>query len=149
MISKDGKPLGKVSLDQALFLAYDKGLDLIELNGSITPPVCKLMDYGKFLYEKSKQVQKQKAKQKTTEIKEIKLGINIGEHDLEVKENRAKEFFQNGHKVKLFIILKGRQNMFKNKVQEIFERFKNDTNAEFDQLPNQQGNRFYSIIKKK
>lgn len=149
MISENGKPLGKVSLDQALFLAYDKGLDLIELNGSITPPVCKLMDYGKFLYEKSKQIQKQKAKQKTTEIKEIKLGINIGDHDLEVKENRAKEFFQEGHKIKLFIVLKGRQMMFRNKVQEIFERFKNDIKGEFDQISNQQGNRFYCIIKKK
>jgi len=141
--------MGVVSKDQALFLAYEKEIDLVELNGKIDPPICKLMDYGKFLYEKSKQVQKQRSQQKAAEVKEIKLSINIGEHDLKVKENQAERFLNDGNKVKLFLVLRGREMMFRDKAFVIINKFKEDVNAEFEQSANSQGNRFMALLRKK
>lgn len=149
LISENGRAYGKVSLDQALFLAYDKGIDLLEINPSIQPPVCKLQDYGKFLYERSKQIQKQRAKQKNSELKEIKLSINIGDHDLKVKEKRALEFINSGDKVKIFMVLRGREMMFKDKVKDVMNRFKDDIGLDFAEPVNYQGNRFSVMLKKK
>lgn len=149
LISNDGRVYGKVSLDQALFLAFDRGVDLMEINGNINPPVCKLQDYGKYLYEKAKQIQKQRSKQKGSELKEIKLSINIGEHDLQVKEKRAQEFINEGDKVKVFMVLRGREMMFRDKVSAIFNKFKDDIGLEFESPISHQGNRFSVMLKNK
>lgn len=130
-------------------MAYDKGLDLLEINPNIQPPVCKLQDYGKYLYEKSKQIQKQRAKQKGSELKEIKLSINIGNHDLKVKEKRALDFIEVGDKVKIFMVLRGREMMFKDKVKDVMNRFKDDIGADFAEPINMQGSRFSVMLKKK
>ncbi|MCL5794908.1 MAG: translation initiation factor IF-3 [Patescibacteria group bacterium] len=88
MIDEKAKMLGKMSIDQARMLAYDKELDLMEVSANTNPPVCKLMDVKKIEYQKNKQIQKQKSKQKNPEVKEVKLSINIGQHDMEVKAKR-------------------------------------------------------------
>lgn len=149
LIGNDGQVYGKVSLDQALFLAYDRELDLLEINPNLVPPVCKLQDYGKYLYERSKQIQKQKAKQKSVELKEIKLSINIGEHDLQVKEKRAQEFMANGDKVKIFMVLKGREMMFRDKASQIINKFRDDLGVDFEGSICSQGNRFSVMLKKR
>lgn len=149
LIDEKGQKLGKVNIDQARLLAYEKDLDLVEVAGNVHPPVCKLIDYNKLQYRKNKQIQKQKSKQKVSETKEIKLSLNIGEHDFQVKVERAKEFLAQGHKVKTFLILKGRERMFFAKAMDIINNFKNFTGTEFDQPPKRLGNTIFSIIKTK
>lgn len=149
LIGSDGKIYGKTSLDQALFLAYDKEMDLVEINPNANPSVCKIMDFGKYLYEKSKQIQKQKAKAKSTGLKEIKLSIKIDKHDLQFKEKRAKEFLDRGDKVRIFIVLRGREMIFKDKAGDIINKFKEDIGADFESSINRLGNNFSAILKRK
>lgn len=149
LIDEEGKTLGTVSRDQALYLAFEKGYDLVLLNEKITPPVAKLMDYGKYLYNQTKQISKQKAHSKIGEVKEIRLSIKISEHDLETKTIRARKFLDDGHKVKISIQLRGREMMFKDKVNIMFQKIKNQTGGEFEASPERMGNRFFVTIVKK
>lgn len=149
LIDENGKPLGEMSYDQAMLLAYDRELDLVEVGSNANPPVCKLMDYGKELYYQQKQISKQKAKQKAPELKEIKLSVRIDEHDFQTKLNRAKDFFEEGDKVRVFIKLMGREMIFQNKVKDIIERFKNECSGEYEQEIKKLGNQFSAILKKK
>lgn len=137
-----------MNIDQARLLAYYKNLDLVQINSNVNPPVCKYLDYGKFLYEKTKQVQKQKSKQKTSETKEIVLGVNIDKHDLDVKARRALEFFANNHKVIISVKLKGRQNIFSDRARTLIEEFRVLTKSVYEQNIKKVGNRFFAIIKK-
>ncbi len=105
LISSDGENLGVKSKEEALKLAQSEGLDLIEINPNLTPPICKIMDYAKYMYDKNK---KQK-KSKVREMKELRFSPVIEEHDIEVRVSRAKTFIQKGHNVKLTIFRKGRQ----------------------------------------
>lgn len=148
LIDENGQMQGQVSRDQALYLAYEKEYDLVLINEKVNPPIAKLMDYGKFLYSQTKQVAKQRAKAKDSEIKEIRLGIKISEHDLEVKINKAKKFLSSGDKVKVNIQLKGREMMFRDKVQPLIERIKNETGAVFEKTTDKMGNRFFATLKK-
>jgi len=149
LIDEEGNSLGNLSYDQAMLLGYDKGLDLVEVGPNSKPPICKLMDYGKELYREQKQIRKHKAKQKNPEVKEIKLSIRIDEHDFSTKVNRAKEFFDEGDKVRVFIKLMGREMMFKNKAEESINKFMTETNADFEQATKRLGNQIFAIIKKK
>jgi translation initiation factor IF-3 len=98
-----------VSLTEALAAAAEAGLDLAEIAPSAQPPVAKILDYGKFRYEQTKQLQKSRRNQKQVEIKEVRFGLKIGAHDLEVKLNRARKFLADGQKVKLSLRFKGRE----------------------------------------
>jgi len=90
-------------------MAQEKGLDLIEISPNAKPPVCRIMDNGKYKYEKSRKEKDQKTKQKKTEIKGIRISPRIGQHDLEFKVKQAEKFLEKGHKVKIEMILKGRE----------------------------------------
>jgi translation initiation factor IF-3 len=94
---------------KALSMAMDAELDLVEVNPLGNPPVVKIMDYGQFKYEKEKKAHKQKVQQKKVETKVIRLSIRIGKHDLKVREEQAASFLQKGHKLKIELILKGRE----------------------------------------
>jgi translation initiation factor IF-3 len=107
------------------------------------------MDYGKEIYREQKQISKQKAKQKAPELKEIKLSLRIEEHDLETKVKRAKEFFAGRNKVRVFLKLMGREMMFKNKAEEIIEKFRNDSESEYEQPVKRMGNQFSAILIKR
>lgn len=109
--------------------------------------MCKLLDYGKYQYQKVKQAQKQKSKQKAPETKEIKLSIYIGQHDLEVKANRAKDFMTEGDKVKVFIILRGREKKFSDRAYEIINKFKELSQGEFELTTKRNGHLIFAIIK--
>lgn len=148
MVDEKGRKLGKINIDQAKFLAFEKGLDLIEVGSSAVPPVCKLLDYGKYQYQKIKQAQKQKSKQKASETKEIKLSINIGQHDLEFKAGRAKDFFSENDKVKASIILRGREKMFSNKAYDIINKFQQLCQGVFEQTTKRTGNLIFAILKR-
>ena len=104
-------------------MAHEAGLDLVEVGPTANPPVCKIADYGALKFRQQKQERKQKAKQKKVDVKGIRISLNIGEHDLQIKANRAKQFFEEGHKVKIEIILRGRERQFKDLAIEKISQF--------------------------
>ena len=109
LIGDDGEQLGIVSNKEALQIAMDKSMDLVEIAPTAKPPVCKVMDYGKFKYEQAKRDKEARKKQKVVEIKEVKLRPNIEKHDFETKMNNAQRFLREGDKVKVTIMFRGRE----------------------------------------
>ncbi len=109
MIDGDGTQLGVMKTDEALQLAREKKLDLVNVAPSARPPVCRIMDYGKFKYEQSKKDREARKRQKVTTVKEVKLRPNIDQHDFEVKAKRSKKFLENGDKVKVTVMFRGRE----------------------------------------
>ncbi len=109
LIGDTGDQLGIVQIREALQLAIDKGLDLVEIAPSAKPPVCRLMDYGKYKFEQNKREKEARKKQTTISTKEVKLRPNIEEHDFQVKAKNARKFLTAGDKVKLTIMFRGRQ----------------------------------------
>src|SRR3989339_798785 len=109
LISDDQEQVGIMGLDKALALAHEKNLDLIEVSPKANPPVCKIMDYGKYLYQLKKAEQKQKKGMKKTEIKGIRLSLRTDVGDLNIKINKAKQFLADGNIVKVQLMFKGRE----------------------------------------
>ncbi|MBR3818416.1 MAG: translation initiation factor IF-3 [Clostridia bacterium] len=109
VISDDGEQLGIMSAAEALKIAESRNLDLVKIAPMAKPPVCKVMDYGKFRFEKAKKEKEAKKNQKTIEIKEIRLSLNIDTHDFDTKINHAKKFIASGNKVKVSIRFRGRE----------------------------------------
>jgi translation initiation factor IF-3 len=109
LVDNDGSQLGIVSLREALDRAEEAGLDLAEISPSAQPPVVKILDWGKYRYEQTKQLQKSRKNQKQVEVKQVRLGLKIGDHDLQVKLARARKFLEVGHKVKVSLLFRGRE----------------------------------------
>lgn len=109
LIGEDGEQLGVVSGKEALRMAEEAGLDLVKIAPTAKPPVCKIVDYGKFKYEQTRKEKEAKKKQKTIEIKEIRLSPNIDTNDLNTKINAAKKFLAKGDKVKVTLRFRGRE----------------------------------------
>lgn len=109
VVSDSGEQLGVMPTAEALRMAKEQELDLVEIAPLAKPPVCKIMDFGKFQYQQSKQDKNNKAKQKKSEIKGIRIGVRTDDHDLDFKKNQAEKFLQKGNKVKIEIILRGRE----------------------------------------
>ena len=109
VIGEDGAQLGIMPTDKALKLAFDKDLDLVNISPVATPPVCKIMNYGKYRFEQSKKEKEVRKNQKIIEIKEIRLGLGIDVHDFETKGNQAIKFLKSGNKVKVSIRFRGRE----------------------------------------
>ena len=109
MIDEEGNQLGVLSLFDAMKRARDSGLDVVEISPNAVPPVCKLVDYGKFLYEQNKKAHEQKKHQKSSHIKEVKFRPSTAEHDYNVRKNQIVRFLGEGHKVKAMIFHRGRE----------------------------------------
>ncbi len=109
VIDSDGSQLGIVPIAKALEAAYAKNLDLVNISPNAVPPVCKIMDYGKYRFEQTKREKEAKKNQKVIEVKEIRLGLSIDTHDFETKGNQAIRFLQSGNKVKVSIRFRGRE----------------------------------------
>ena len=109
VIDEAGKQLGILSKQEALAMAAEQGLDLVEISPDAKPPVAKIVDWGKFNYQRTKQQQKNKKSAKALEMKQMRFGLKIGEHDLEIKMNKVRKFLEAGHKVKLTIFYRGRE----------------------------------------
>ncbi|NCN25684.1 translation initiation factor IF-3 [Candidatus Falkowbacteria bacterium CG10_big_fil_rev_8_21_14_0_10_37_14] len=109
LVDENGVNHGIVPTEQAITMAQTAELDLVEVNPKGDSPICKIMDYGQFKYERDKKLQKQKVKSKKTDTKGIRLSVRIGEHDLQVRYNKAKNFLLKGDKVKIEIRLRGRE----------------------------------------
>jgi len=106
----DGTPLGLMETRQALQLAQQQGLDLVEISPNADPPVCRIMDFGKFRYDQSRKERQQRKNQQHGTVKEIKFRPNVGDHDYETKVNHLREFLEKGHKIKLTLMFRGREN---------------------------------------
>ncbi|MBI2263204.1 translation initiation factor IF-3 [Candidatus Berkelbacteria bacterium] len=147
LIDEEGKALGEVSRDQALYLAQEKGLDLIEVDNRRTPPVVKILDYQKYLYQKEKESRKKKKEhQPAGRLKEIRLSLKIGPHDLETKVKRAKDFLAEKNKDKVSLRLVGRENRFTEEGLLILEKFQTLTGGKFEISPRRIGNTVWGII---
>lgn len=108
LLGADGENLGIFKLPEALEMAKDQGTDLIEINAQSKPPICKLMDFGKYQYEQKKKAQKAKSGAKTTETKSLQIKIGTGDHDLELKAKTASKWLKEGHRIKVELFLRGR-----------------------------------------
>ncbi|MDD3852121.1 MAG: translation initiation factor IF-3 [Syntrophomonadaceae bacterium] len=109
LVAEDSEQLGIVPIREALEIALEKGVDLVEVAPSAKPPVCRLMDFGKFKFEQSKREKDARKKQKVISIKEVKMRPNIDEHDFQVKAKNARKFLNAGDKVKVTIMFRGRE----------------------------------------
>lgn len=122
VIDEEGKQLGVMHPFTALEIARQKGLDLVEVAPTAVPPVCRLLDYGRFRYEQTKRDRESRKTQKTTTIKEVRLGPKIDPHDLQTKGNSARRFLAEGDKVKLTVRFRGREMVHPEVGQTVLER---------------------------
>jgi translation initiation factor IF-3 len=122
LIDPDGKQLGVVPFMEALETAESHGLDLVEVAPNVSPPVCRIMDYGRYKYQQNKKLQEAKKRQSTFQVKEIKLRPRTGEHDFQVKMRHAKRFLDNRDKVKITVIFRGREMAYANLGKALLDR---------------------------
>jgi translation initiation factor IF-3 len=133
---------------KAIQLAEQKGLDLVEISPNAQPPVCRLIDYSKFLYQQKKRQKEMKAKQVKVEVKEIRFGPQTDDHDYEFKLKHAKGFLSDGDKVKAYVFFKGRSILFKEQGEVLLLRFANDLEeyGKVEQMPVLEGKRMILFI---
>jgi len=123
VVDESGNQLGVLTLEEALQKAQERNLDLIQVTSKVEPPVCKIMDYGKFLYQQKKREKESAKKQKGGELKGIRLGFNMAQHDLEVKARQAEKFLKEGNKVKIELRLRGREKALGDHAREKINTF--------------------------
>ena len=149
----DNVDIGVYKLSQALAIANEQDLDLVEISPKAVPPVCKVMDYKKFLYEQKKREKTLKSKAAKVVVKEIRFGPNTDDHDYNFKKKHAEKFLKEGAKLKAFVFFKGRSIIFKEKGQILLLRLAQDLEklGKVEQMPKLEGKRmimFISPIKK-
>ncbi|SFS13400.1 bacterial translation initiation factor 3 (bIF-3) [Yoonia litorea] len=137
-----------VTPERGLALAEDAGLDLVEISPNANPPVCKIMDYGKFKYETQKKEAEARKKQKTIEIKEIKFRPNTDNHDYEVKMKNVFKFLENGDKVKITLRFRGREMAHQELGRQLLERVAEDTkeHGKVENFPKMEGRQMVMLI---
>ena len=126
LLDAEGEMLGVYGTKQAIEKAYEAGLDLVEISPNAEPPVCKILDYGKFKYEQQKKISEAKKKQVTVDVKEIKLRPAIGDHDYQVKLKAARKFIGQGDKLKVTLRFRGREMAHMHLGMEVMQRMKTD-----------------------
>lgn len=148
MIGGEGEQLGIMSIEKALELAKAAELDLVEVAPNVNPPVCKIMDYGKFQYYQKKVETKHRKMQKKAEVKGIRLGFKTGDGDLLVKVKQARKFLEGGNIVKVTLMFRGRESMYKNLAVEKLDKFSKDLEdiALVESTPKNQSNTLIMIL---
>ncbi|MBU0596705.1 translation initiation factor IF-3 [Patescibacteria group bacterium] len=153
LLDQAGENLGILPIAEALSKAREAEMDLVEINPKGNPPVCKLIDFTQFKYQKEKEARKQKAKAHVSEMKGIRLSIRIGEHDMGIREKQAIKFLDRGDKVKIEIILRGRERGKTSLAREVISKFISQLEAHsplrFEQEITTQGNKMTAIVTKK
>lgn len=151
LIDENGQQVGAIDTREAQYRANQAGLDLVEVSPLSQPPVCKIMDYGSYQYQQEKKERKQRAKQKRIEVKGIRLSLKIGPHDLELRKNQAVKFLGKGDKVKVEMILRGRERAFVSRANEIMGQFAESLTeiAVVEQPLTRQGSRLSMLLGKK
>ena len=123
VFDENNNPLGIMDFEKAKAYAYDKGYDIALIAPQAEPPVCRVMDYGKYCYERDKKEKENKKKQQTVEVKEVQLSCRIEQHDFTTKVNRAIKFLSEGNKVRVCLRFKGREMAHQDRGNEVIERF--------------------------
>ena len=133
---------------QALEMARDQGVDLVEISPNAQPPVCRLIDYSKFLYQQKKRQKEMKAKQVKVEVKEIRFGPQTDEHDYQFKLKHAKEFLEEGNKVRAYVFFRGRSILFKEQGEVLLLRFANDLEeyGKVESMPSLEGKKMFLYL---
>lgn len=148
LIDENGQKVGTISTSEALQRAHNTGLDLVEVAPNLRPPVCRILDFGKYQYEQAKSQLGQKKKNKTKDIKEIRLGLKIDDHDLKIKSKKVDQFLSKGHKVKIAIKFKGREITHPELGRELLSRFLSSLEAKYitEKEPIKQGRQLIIFI---
>jgi translation initiation factor IF-3 len=148
LVGADGEMIGVVTLREGLVMAEEAGLDLVEVSPNADPPVCKILDFGKFKYEAQKKKNEARKKQKVIEVKEIKLRPNIDEHDYDVKKRSMRLFLEEGDKVKVTLRFRGRELAHQDLGMKVLERVKIDLDdlGKVEQLPKMEGRQMVMVI---
>ena len=148
VIDDEGKQIGILPPFEALKMARSKNLDLVEISPTAQPPVCRIMDYGKFLYQQEKKEREAKKHQKVITVKEVKFRINVDEHDYQTKKNHVLRFLDEGDKVKATIFFRGREMTRQSLGREILERLIKDIQEKgiVEFRPRQEGNTLHAIL---
>ncbi|MFC5307787.1 translation initiation factor IF-3 [Azospirillum picis] len=148
LVGADGEMIGVVSLRDALLAAEDAGLDLVEVAPQAEPPVCKILDYGRFKYEAQKKANEARKKQKIIEVKEIKLRPNIDDNDYEVKMRSARRFLEEGDKVKVTMRFRGREMAHQDLGMNVLVRVRDELDelAKVEQMPKLEGRQMVMVL---
>lgn len=148
MIDPDGEQVGVLPTYKALATAGDYGLDLVEISPNANPPVCKIMDYGRYKYEQTKKKQEAKKKQTTFQVKEIKVRPKTGEHDLQTKLGHIRKFIEKKDKVKVTVIFRGREITLSKLGKDILQRMAEELEdiAVVEQYPKFEGRTMFMIL---
>jgi len=148
LIGAEGENEGVVTPERAMELAADAGLDLVEISPNANPPVCKIMDFGKFKYEQQKRESEARKKQKTIEVKEVKFRPNTDTHDYEVKMRNVFKFLENGDKVKITMRFRGREMAHQNLGRDLLERVAEDVTelGKVENMPKMEGRQMVMMI---
>ncbi|WP_425597721.1 translation initiation factor IF-3 [Thalassorhabdomicrobium marinisediminis] len=148
LIGADGENVGVVSPARAMAMAEDAGLDLVEISPNASPPVCKIMDYGKFKYETQKREAEARKKQKIIDVKEVKFRPNTDENDYQVKMRNVVKFLEHGDKVKVTLRFRGREMAHQNLGRELLERVAEDTKelGKVENFPKMEGRQMVMMI---
>ncbi|MFN6999912.1 MAG: translation initiation factor IF-3, partial [Elioraea tepidiphila] len=148
LIGADGEMIGVLPTREALWRAREAGLDLVEISPNADPPVCKILDFGKYKYEQQKKKNEAKKKQKVVEIKEIKIRPNIDDHDYDVKMRQAKSFIGEGDKVKVTLRFRGRELAHVDLGMKVLERVKGELDeiAKVEQMPRMENRQMIMVL---
>lgn len=151
LIDPDGNQVGVVPTTRALETALSFGLDLVEISPNAVPPVCKIMDYGRYKYELTKKLQEAKKKQSTFQVKEIKVRPKTGDHDLQVKLGHIRKFLGKKDKVKVTVMFRGREITLSQRGRELLQRIAEETSeiAAVEQLPKFEGRTMIMVLSPK
>ena len=148
LVDENGEMIGVVGLDEALSRAEQAGLDLVEIASTATPPVCKILDLGKFKYESQKRANAARKKQRTIEVKEIKMRPSIDPNDYNIKMRKVQSFLEEGDKVKLTMRFRGREMAHQDIALRLLERVRDDvgTRARIEQMPRMEGRQMVMVM---
>lgn len=151
VIDTDGAQLGVISPQEALRMAEEKELDLVLVSDKADPPVCRIMDYGKFKFEQEKKAREAKKKQHTADVKEVKMRYKIEDHDYQVRVNQAERFLKSGDKVKATITFRGREIQHSDLAEDLLKRMAMDLEglAEVQQAPKREGRNMMMLLSPK
>jgi translation initiation factor IF-3 len=148
LIDQNGEMIGVVGQREALIRAYDAGLDLVEISPNAIPPVCKILDYGKYKYEQQKKANEARKRQKIVELKEVKVRPNIDDHDYDVKMRQMKSFIGEGDKVKVTLRFRGREMAHQDLGLKVLERIRSELveTTKVEQMPRLENRQMIMVL---
>jgi len=148
VVNADGEMVGVISKEEGIEIAFEAGLDLVEVSPNADPPVCKVLDYGKYKYEAQKKANEARKKQKVIDVKEIKMRPGIDEHDYQVKMRSVRRFLDEGDKVKMTIRFRGREMAHQELGMKVLDRIREDVDelAKVEQFPKSEGRLMTMVI---